>query len=167
MNPTFRPLVHSFLGFDDFFDQLERAIVQQADRTAQSNNFPPYNVYKVGDGYVIEVAVAGYKREDIQVKHDRKKAQLVITGDNGIKATPTVQTDNAVLNAPGAEVTTEPVAPTREVVRAGIARRSFTRTFNLADDLVVSSAGLQDGMLTVTLLKVENEADKPLLITIG
>jgi molecular chaperone IbpA len=167
MNPSFRPIVHSFLGFDNLFDQLESAMIAAADRTAQSSNFPPYNVYKVGDGYIIEVAVAGYKREDIEIKHDKKKSLLIITGDNGIKQTaPPVQDDNAVLNAPGAEVTT-PTAPTREVIRTGIARRSFTRSFNLADDLEVSSAGLQDGMLTVTLMKVENEADKPLLITIG
>lgn len=108
------------LGFDPVFETLKELAAQKAP------SFPPYNITKDGDKYEISMALAGYRREylDISVK-DR-----VLT----VKTKEDMEKDDI-----------------REVIHQGIAQRNFTTTFALADYVVVKSAKLQDGLLTIKL----------------
>lgn len=143
----FRPsdaLTNQFLGFERLFDQLER--ISQSGATA---NFPPLNIFREKSGeYVIEMALAGYRRDDVMVEHDRKNGILTI------KSAPTQSEDYV----------TEPEG--RTTIRRGIAKRAFTRAFTVADNLRVTDASLTDGMLTIRLVEEVREEDKPLLITL-
>ena len=58
------------IGFDRTFDRLESNLLDGHNRYGSSNNnYPPYNIKKVGDlNYVIELAVAGFGKNDIEVK---------------------------------------------------------------------------------------------------
>jgi molecular chaperone IbpA len=154
---VFRPLAGHFLGFDRLFGEIERAL--DTAQNSSGTSFPPFDIYKEDDTHwTIEMAVAGYKREDIAIEHDRRKGLVTVTGDNGPKATPTTAAD--VLD------TNVPPAPAREVVRSGIARRKFSRVFQVADNMVVDSAALTDGMLYLKLAQEVREEDKPLQIAL-
>ena len=141
-----KPLETRFLGFDSLFQDVERALAA-ATAGANASGFPPFNLYKERGGYSIELAVAGYKKEDIYIRHDRKHGLLRI-GSDGSTDQPEQASD-------------------RELLKGGIATRAFERTFTLADNLVVKGAEMRDGMLTVRLETIEREEDKPLLITIS
>ena len=101
------PSIHKFaVGFDNVFDELLM-------RTAQTTNYPPYNVVKHGeDKFAIELAVAGFKDGDIDVTVENN--QLSVKGEKAIE-----------LNE-GAEY-----------LHRGISARSFVRTWTLADHVEV------------------------------
>ena len=118
------PSIHKFaVGFDSVFDELLM-------RTAQTTNYPPYNVVKHGeDQFSIELAVAGFKDGDIDVTVENN--QLSVKGDKAIE-----------LNE-GAEY-----------LHRGISARSFVRTWTLADHVEVVGANVQDGMLIINLERI-------------
>ena len=120
-------------------------MLADAQSAVGSTGFPPFNLFREKTGYSIELALAGYKKEDIYVKHDKKNGTLSIGSDG----------------AP------QDVAEGRELLKGGIAARAFERVFTVADNLVVKSAEMKDGLLTVHLETVEREEDKPLLITVA
>ena len=124
------------VGFDRVFDRL----VDYSHNNMASTGFPPYNIKKVGDyGYEIEMALAGFGKEDIEVEVA-----------NGILTIRSVK-DNS----------DEP-----EVLHRGISYRKFNRRFTLADDIVVRDAKLENGLLSVELEQVVPEEMKPKLIDI-
>jgi len=62
---NFNQLTPYAVGFDRVFDNLARYM----DNTVTSTGFPPYNIRKDGDyGYVIEMALAGFSKKDIEVE---------------------------------------------------------------------------------------------------
>jgi HSP20 family molecular chaperone IbpA len=130
-------------------------------------------VYKeADDGYSIELALAGFKKEDIRIEHDKKNSLITITGDNSPRTQQTteqmarvvqpgkISSRSELVEAPRTEVS-------RQVIRQGIANRSFTRSFTVADDLLVDGATLEDGLLTVKLKKLDLPENRPLLIPIA
>ena len=130
------PSIHKFgIGFDDIFDDL-------LNRTAQSTNYPPYNIVKQSDdSFAIELAVAGFKDGEITITTERN--QLTVKGEQA------VDLDNQV-----------------EYLHRGISARSFTRTWTLADHVEVAGAKSENGILTISLeLKVPEE-QKPKSIAI-
>lgn len=131
------PSIHKFaVGFDNVFDELLM-------RTAQTTNYPPYNVVKHGeDKFAIELAVAGFKDGDIDVTVENN--QLSVKGEKAIE-----------LNE-GAEY-----------LHRGISARSFVRTWTLADHVEVVGANVQDGILTVSLERIVPEEKKPKKIAIN
>lgn len=131
------PSIHKFaVGFDNMFDEIMRT-------TAQTTNYPPYNVVKHGDDkFAIELAVAGFKDGDIDVTVE--KNQLTVKGEKAID-----------LNE-GAEY-----------LHRGISARSFVRTWTLADYVEVTGAVVQDGILTVNLERIVPEESKPKKIAIS
>lgn len=135
-----RPLHTSMLGFDRFLEEVNKAI----DATEKTNQFPPFNLLKVFDGYVIEMALAGFKKEDIQIQHDKKNSTLKISGTSN-----------------------KTTVPDSEVIHQGIASRQFSRAFTVAENLEVESAKMEDGVLAIKLKLIEREEDKPLLITVS
>jgi molecular chaperone IbpA len=128
----------SAVGFDRMFEVLDHV----ADIVGNSNTtFPPVNVVKVEDyKYNIELAIAGYKMEEIEIT--AAKNSLKIEGKK-------IDKDE------------------REYLVKGIAGRSFSRTFVLADTVVVRDAVLADGILTVSLENVIPEEQKPHKVTIN
>lgn len=107
------------------FDTLLETLNNETAQFAKPIGYPPYNIHKKDDVYTIELAVAGFKQEDISIEYFDKT--LTIKGTSPTK-----------------------IEDGTEVIYAGIANRAFTRTFTLADTVEVVGADLKDGMLTVT-----------------
>jgi molecular chaperone IbpA len=135
----FTPYRRSTVGFDRLFDMLESASRGQP----QSENYPPFDLERLSDDrYRITLAVAGFKAGEIDITAQQNL--LVVKGEkqNG-------QQDRS------------------NFVHVGIANRSFERRFELADFVRVEAADLQDGLLTIDLLREIPEAMKPQKIAIG
>ena len=110
------------VGFDKLFDQLQDTA---NNITKNAPNWPPYNIKKVKDNkYVIEMAVAGFAKSDIEVTVEGNK--LVIKG-----ATQDNESEDYLFK--------------------GIANRAFQRTFTIADKVEVGDAEMVNGMLRVWL----------------
>ena len=138
---NFNQLTPYAVGFDRVFDQLNRYV----DNNVTSTGFPPYNIRKEGDyNYVIELALAGFGKEDIEVE----------VADSTL----TIRSTKKPLN--------EDVASNDDTVYRGISYRKFDRKFTLAEDVVVNDAKLANGMLILELERVVPEAKKPRLIDI-
>ena len=126
------------IGFDDVFDHFERMF----DSDVSVVNYPPYNIVKTGpEKYDIEVALAGYSKDDIRV--DYSESQLTIKS---------VKEDKK-----GEE---------EGVLHKGIAKRFFSRTFTIADDVEVKDAELKDGLLKVSLKRIDPEGKEARQINI-
>jgi len=129
------------IGFDDMFDQFESML---GNGGMIQNNYPPYNIRKAGkDKYAIEVAVAGFNKDDVEVEFEDKLL--------------TVRTKkiNKAVEKDG-----------DEIIHKGISQRSFSRSFTIADDVKVNGAELKDGLLTITCEKIIPEQKKKKLISI-
>ena len=124
------------VGFDRIFDNLSR----YATDNVTSTGFPPYNIRKEGDyNYVIELALAGFGKKDIEVE--------VADGTLSVRSIKENSEDDST-------------------VYRGISYRRFERKFTMADDIVVNDAKLENGMLTVDLERVVPEEKKPRLISV-
>ena len=133
---NFNQLTPYAVGFDRIFDNLSR---YTADNV-QSTGFPPYNIRKEGDyNYVIELALAGFGKKDIEVE--------VADGTLSVRSVKENSEDDST-------------------VYRGISYRRFERKFTMADDIVVNGAKLENGMLTVELERVVPEEKKPRLISV-
>ena len=134
------------VGFDGFFNRLSNMDIAQS-------GYPPYNIRKLNElQYVVELALAGFSKSDIEVE--------VTDGTLTIRST-TAKSDEGVDN--------DEKSSNNEIgfVHQGIAKRSFQRQFNLSDDIIVKSADFIDGMLIVNLERVIPDEKKPRLIPIG
>jgi molecular chaperone IbpA len=121
-----------WIGFDDLFNRMD---------SFEYTSFPPYNIKKIdAENYEIEMAVAGFSKDDIEVKY----AENTLT----IKAKKKEKQD------------------TDKLIYKGISEKNFTKSFSLADDFVVEDAGLQDGLLCVKLKKIIPEEKKEKIIDI-
>ena len=128
-------LNRALIGFDRIFNDFENRAQQS------TTNYPPYNVIKHNDdSFEIEVAVAGFDREDITIEVDQ--GQLRIRGQR-------------------TEQTTE-----HQYLHRGLAARDFERTFTLAEHIIVGDAELTNGILSVKLTREVPEALKPRMIAI-
>ena len=126
----FRPFS---IGFDKLFSDMERI-------SNINDNFPPYNVIKSSeDSYLIELAVAGFGKDDLSVMV--KENNLTIEGDISHK-------DSAF-------------------VHQGISQRKFSRNFVLAEDVLVKGSDLSNGILSIFLERVVPEEKKARTIDIG
>ena len=136
MTGTFAFPRNAFLGFDHIFDQLDN-IHQHAKDT-----YPPHNVVKDEEmKYTLEIAVAGFKQEHIDI--EVKDHILTISGNR-----PQRREQNAY-------------------VHKGISARNWKKSFRLSEYTEVSGADLVDGILTVKLEVVLPEEKLPRKITIG
>ena len=132
---NFNQLTPYAVGYDKLFDNLSRYV----DNNVSSTGFPPYNIRKEGDyHYVIEMALAGFSKEDIEVE--------VADGTLSVRSD---KKDDAADN-----------------LYRGISFRKFNRKFTLSDDIVVNDAALDNGMLTINLERVVPEEKKPRLIEV-
>ena len=115
------------IGFDKFFQRL-RELDAQATQTAKAITYPPYNIRRTSDNtYVIEMAVAGFARNDIEIT-----------------------LEDSVLKIDG-RVRRDPESEENHYVFKGIAERPFNRVFTLADTVEIKNAELINGMLRIWL----------------
>ena len=123
------------VGLDDIFHRLDS--MSQHDK-----NYPPYNLIKHDSNYYeIEVALAGFKPEEIEVSTESNILRI---------ATITEKSDSKI-----------------QYLHKGLSKRSFTRTWQLGDDVVVTDVKFNDGLLSVKMEKVVPEHQKRKVYEIG
>ena len=128
-----------FVGYEPMLKRFEEA---QTTLSKVIPNYPPYNIVKVDDNkYVIEMAVAGFGKHNLDLEF--QDGTLVISGNSAIGN----DEDN-------------------EYLYKGIADRSFTRKFSLADTVEIKGADLVNGMLKVWLENIIPDSKKPKKIDI-
>ena len=125
------------VGFDRMFDRLhDHYVLHQTN-----SGFPPYNIRQDDDyNFVIELALAGLSKDDLEV-----------------------EVADGVLTVRSVEKRSEEDG---ELLHRGISHRKFSRSWTLADDVVVKDAKMENGMLTVHLERVIPEEKKPRTISI-
>jgi molecular chaperone IbpA len=125
-----------FVGFESLFNDLERLTTS----TPGQDNYPPHNVVKIDDEHFnIEMAVAGFSKDDIEV--ELKDGTLLISGERS--------------------------EDEREYAYKGISSRKFSKSFRLAEYVVTDGADLVDGILVVNLRVDIPEEKRPQKIKIG
>jgi molecular chaperone IbpA len=123
------------IGFDNVFDHFERMF--DDDVFANVPSFPHYNIVKSGKNqYNIELALAGYNKKDIEVNLE--------DGVLSIKSKKIEKTDEE----------------DGEILHKGIAKRYFSKSFTVADDVEVKGAELKDGLLSISLERIIPESKK-------
>lgn len=126
------------IGFGRVFDMLNE-FNAYGDQPA----YPPYNVLETdADHYVIELALAGFTAEDLEITQDRNKLKIV-----GRKVSDVEES-------------------TVKYLHKGISQRAFTREFVLADYVTVEGAEFADGIVSIKLLRELPEEVKPRLIEV-
>ena len=119
------------VGFDDIFQQME----DMTKNISKAVTYPPYNIKKVKENkYVIEMAVAGFAKSDIEITLEGNK--LVIKGAS--------QDDEADI---------------QNYLFKGIANRSFNREFKIADKVEIENAEYTNGMLKIWLSNMVKAQD--------
>ena len=132
----FAPFRRSTVGFDRLFDLMENSASSQSQ-----DNYPPFDLVRVDDNHFrINIAVAGFKRDEIDITAQQN-----------------------VLIVAGKKVEEEG----NGFIHRGIATRSFERRFGLADHVKVKTADLKDGLLSIDLMREIPEEMKPRKIQIG
>lgn len=124
------------VGFESIFKRL----AEMSETMPKIPTYPPYNIKKIDENkYVIEMAVAGFGRQDIELELEDGKLTVKgnVTADDG------------------------------EYLFKGIAERAFTRQFTLADTVEVKNADLINGMLKIWLERFIPEEKKPKKIPVG
>jgi molecular chaperone IbpA len=123
------------VGLDDVFNRLEAM-------SGRNTSYPPYNLIKHdGSNYEIEIALAGFKADEIEVS----------TEQNILRVTSKIEKRD-----------TE-----RTYLHQGLSKRSFSNSWQLSDDVKVTSVDYVDGLLTISLEKIIPEEKKRTLYNIG
>jgi len=132
------------IGYDDVFDHFESMFNHQYD-SINVPNYPPYNIVKTGKyTYDIQVALAGYGKKDVDVSFENSVLTIKSIKDKDEKE---VEDNDGVLHK-------------------GIAKRMFTKSFTIAEDVEIKGAELKDGLLNVSMEKVIPEHKKARTIEI-
>lgn len=118
------------VGFTDVFKDL-----QEMSKTVQKAvSYPPYNIRQIKDNkFVIEMAVAGFAKSDIEVTLEGNK--LIVKG-----------------------LSQDTEAP-ESFIYKGIANRNFTREFKLNDKIEIENAEMANGMLRIWLENIVKAQD--------
>lgn len=103
------------------------------------STYPPYNIRSIGeDKAEIELAIAGFRKDDVKITY--KENVITVEGNRG--------EDSADYHY------------------KGIAARNFTQKFAIADDVVVNSAKIEDGLLSIELERIIPEEKKSRVIPV-
>jgi len=137
---SFGPLTTSTLGFERFFDDVEKLLASDAHKV--TSTFPPHNILKLDENrYVVELAVAGFSKEEIDIQ--------VADGTLTIKGEKKEKIDDS------------------KYIHRGIGTRSFTKQLTVAETIEVKGAEFKDGILRIGLENIIPEHKKPRKIEIG
>lgn len=132
------------VGFDNVFDHFERMFNDEFFNVPNVN-YPPYNIVKTGaNTYNVEVALAGFSRDDVSVEF----AEGILT----IKSKD--RTESNKKDEDG------------NIIHKGISKRYFSKSFTVSDDVEIKGAELKDGLLTVSMERIIPEAKKARVIEI-
>ena len=116
------------IGFEDMWKRLD------AMAASPGTNYPPYNIIKLDDErQQLQLALAGYQKEDIEVAIEKKVLNISVS---------------------------KAFVTEGDYVHKGIAQRSFSRNWQLADDTVIDEVTFIDGLLRVTLSRVIPEEQR-------
>jgi len=138
--PYFDPFSFSKLNTTVGFEPMLKKLAEISETLPKMQTYPPYNIKQVDENkYVIEMAVAGFGRHDLEL-----------------------ELQDGVLTIKGSLTSDE-----GEYLHKGIADRAFTRKFTLADTVEVKNADLINGMLKIWLERFIPEEKKPKKINIG
>ena len=114
----------NMIGFDDWYHEF--------DQHFAITNYPPYNTIKVSNNeYRVEVALAGFKKDNIKVYTE--EGRLVIEGK-------------------------KPDGVEQDYVHKGLAQRAFKRTWSMPNELEVKSVRFEDGLVLIDIQKLIPEA---------
>jgi molecular chaperone IbpA len=131
-------LGRALVGFDEIFNNFEGRFANQLNQ-----NYPPFNVVQLGENeYEIQIAIAGFKKEEIDIEVNQNR--LVVTGEHK-----------------------DVVEEGRVYHHRGLAARNFVRDWTLERYTEVRGAEIEDGILTIKLERVLPESMKPRKIEIG
>ena len=134
------------VGFDNMFDHFEH-MMDDSFFSGTMGNFPPYNIVKTGENtYDVELALAGFTKDDIIVEY---KENLL-----------------TVKSKPNKDPADEVEKYDEGMQHRGISKRMFTRTFTIANDVEVKGAELKDGLLKVSMERIIPEHKKAKTIKI-
>jgi molecular chaperone IbpA len=136
-----RSLLPATVGFDRFLSTMEE--FDKMFEGAKVQTYPPYNIIKENDTeYTIEIAVSGFKRDEIEITTEGNK--LYVNG-----AIKTTHSD------------------TKDYLHKGIGTRNFAHKYTLSDTVIVKGADIVDGLLVINLVNQIPEEKKPRKIQIG
>jgi len=127
------------LGFDSMFDALE-AFHDWSQASPLGHAYPPYNLIRDGENFTLKVALAGFTEKDLIVELRDNKLSIEYKQDD------TAQND--------------------EYIHRGIASRYFKHQWLLHDDVIVQSAELKNGILSISMERVIPDEKKPKVIKI-
>ena len=131
------------VGFDNVFDHFERMFDDHNFNEMVNVNYPPYNIVKTGKNtYDIELALAGFNKKDIEINMEDGMLNI----KSVVEATKDKDEDG--------------------VIHKGIAKRYFSKSFTIAEDVEVKGAELKDGLLKVSLERIVPEHKQPRTIDI-
>ena len=140
----FKQLRPLSVGYDDVFDHFESMFNHKYDSISLPT-YPPYDIIKTGKyTYDIQVALAGYGKKDVDVSFENSILTIKSIKDNDEKE---VEDNDGVLHK-------------------GIAKRMFTKSFTIADEVEIKGAELKDGLLIVSMERVIPEHKKARTIKI-
>ena len=124
------------VGFDEIFNTLHRASIPQS-------NYPPYDILKEDDKYIIRIAIAGFKKSEVDIEID----------DNTLTVSVCREDNTGKQRA--------------EFLHKGISSKEFYKSFALAEHVEVKKATMSDGILRIMLEKNIPENERPKKIKIS
>ena len=133
-DPIFSSL---YVGFDRLFENM----AQLSAGSKSLPSYPPFNVVQDGNQYVIEVALAGIDKKDLDVKVQENTLRIAYDSSKE-------KSDDD------------------DKLYRGIAQRSFRRQFSLSEDIEVTGASFKNGLLKIDLERIIPEEKRPKQITI-
>lgn len=146
---SFKDLDRFFVGFDKVAEKMA-SVADQAQTLAAK--YPPYNLKKIDENkYTIELAVAGFGKQDLEIEIVDDK--LIIKG-NTHSGEPAEQDSKGEWTWP-------------QMIHQGLAMRPFTRTFTLSDNVEIRGASLLNGILKIVLEAIIPEHKKPKKVEIN
>lgn len=145
-DPNFYQTIETvFIGADQFFNSLNEI------HNTVTDNYPPYNMERDDDSCEITLAIAGFKKSEIEVKVEKHPHRVLVV--SGTKAEEVKEKNaNGISSIFGTG---------KEYVHKGIGARNFQRKFQLDEHWNVESVKLADGVLNVTLKHIIPEEKKP------
>ena len=124
------------VGFDEIFNTLQRASIPQS-------NYPPYDILKEDDKYIIRIAIAGFKKSEVDIEIDDNTLTVSVCRDD----------KTGMQRA--------------EFLHKGISTKEFYKSFALAEHVEVKKATMSDGILQIILEKNIPDSEKPKKIKIS
>ena len=126
------------VGFDNVFDHFESMFDDGFMRMPTATNFPPYNIVKTGEyTYDVELALAGFSKNDIEVHYE-----------------------NNMLTVKSKQKDKSEAKDSEGVIHRGISKRWFSKSFTISDDVEIKGAELKDGLLKVSMERIVPEGKK-------